>query len=276
MRKITGSTAADPGDVPARPPATPAKVAPAPLKDVGPPSPPTPPARSGGGGGSDGSSGRKFSPTTVTLLALVFGFVAVVAQLIYWSNSTDRDHSYNNTDAGKVDLAGRNKVMELRAQTDLVRAQTELAQATGTVPTLVQPLVVPERNTVQPAASSSPVDAQFLAVRKQEMIDRCGRRTEEMVYKPDPGCFYFDNSSGASEKSVGVWSRTRIHVIKPDDDTKQSVIITAADGSTCESGAADSCRTWIQEHQMKDADGFRKLTVRVPKGQGFIANININ
>jgi hypothetical protein len=64
-------------------------------------------------------------------LALVFGFVAVVAQLIYWSNATDRDHAYNNTDAGKIDLAGRNEVMKLRAQTELARAQTELAQATG-------------------------------------------------------------------------------------------------------------------------------------------------
>jgi hypothetical protein len=210
---------------------------------------------------------------TVKLLTLIFVFVGVAVQVIYWNNGTNRDQAYNNTEAGKIDLAGRNKLMELKAQAELVRAQAELAQATGAVPTPVQPLVAPAKGTVLPATTSG--DAQFLATRKQEMIDRCGRRTEAMVYRPDPGCFYFDNSSGASEKSVGIWSRTKVHVIKPDDDTKQSVVITASDGSTCESGAADSCRSWIQEHQTKDADGFRKFTIRVPKGQGFIANINL-
>ncbi len=266
MRVVTGSTGSVGAGAPAQPPdpsAAPAR-APAPLQVGGGGNVPPLIHSNRGGGGQNPSKG--FSPRTVTILALVFGFVAVVAQLIYWSNATDRDHAYNNTDAGKVDLAGRNEVMKLRAQTDFVRAQAELAQATGVVPTPVQ-----DRPRVEPSNG-----AQFLATRKQEMIDRCGKRTEEMVYKPDPGCFYFDNSSGTSEKLVGVWSRTIVHSIMNEDDGKPNILITASDGSACASSAADSCTWWVRQHLSQEADGFYKFTVRVPKGQGFIANINTN
>lgn len=133
------------------------------------------------------------------------------------------------------------------------------------------PVSPPEVTSAEPRQTRE----QYVSANKRAMIGRCGRNVQELVYKPSAGCFYFDNLSGSSEKTVGLWSRTVVDRIVGEFDDKPNIVITGPDGSSCESSAADHCESWVQQFAA-GSEGFRKFTIRVPQGQGFLAHLDIN
>lgn len=117
---------------------------------------------------------------------------------------------------------------------------------------------------------------RFVSARKQMMVDRCGRNVQELSYKVEPGCFYFDNVDGGASKSLTIKSATSVRSIESEFDDKPGITLVSSDGSTCVSTAADHCTSWVREHSAMKTGGFHEFRLQVPPGQGVIANINVN
>lgn len=216
----------------------------------------------GGGGGGDsggGSSPWSDSNRARIIRILVVAFIAIIISQLFWEYRSSKNKEHENTTAGLVDK----EVERLKAEKKLVEAKAELAAASAPVA---------RQEQTAPVLPAQQGYEQYVSDNKRAMIGRCGKNVQELTYKPAPGCFYFDNLSGSSEKTVRLWFRGTIHSIVGEFDDKPNIVMTASDGGSCESGPADHCELWTQQRR-PDADGFRKITIRVPQGQGFIATM---
>lgn len=198
------------------------------------------------------------SNSTRILIALA----GIIISSLFWVWNGQRKEAYNNTTAGLAEI----ELEKMKMQRKLFEAETSRLAASGT-PTSSIVQSAPS-TTVQPVPQ---VSEKYADRNMREMIAHCGKNTQELTYKPDVGCFFFDNLSGSSEKAIGLWSRNKVHSMIGAFDDKPNIVLTGPDGSICESSAADHCEHWVRQFSA-DSDGFRKLKVRVPPGQGLIAN----
>lgn len=195
-------------------------------------------------------------------LILVLALAALLINQSFWQWRDHVKQEYNNTPAGMAEI----ELERMKLQRKLIEADAERSATAGSPAPSVRPVQVA---ATLPARQNH---EQGVSANMRDMIGHCGKNTQELVYKPDSGCFFFDNLSGSSEKSIGLWSRNEVQSIIGAFDDKPNITITGPDGSRCESGPADRCEHWSRQFPA-DSDGFRKFKVRVPPGQGLIANL---
>lgn len=209
------------------------------------------------GGGSSASGGSSSEEDWIHKggrLASAVCAVIVAVGVFYWYTHDTPPNRAATEVAFNAHKAQEEITAQSKEETKRKRLELEIAKLKG--------------------SSVSPV-VMTASEAKRDMVIRCGRKLQEAIYKPDPGCFYFDNSDVSSNKTIQLWSRTSVVQIIPEHEDRPGVAITAANGSTCVSNATESCTTFIRSHSSRDGE-FVKFTAVVPGNQGLIAQFNVN
>lgn len=237
----------------------------------------TPSSGGGGGnasnpgsfGGEGGSSGGGKVEQAVKIVSAICALVATVGAIYWYTHDTQPERA-----------AIQKASIDKEKAVDLAKARVEEEkQITARERIKERAAVRSQANT--PPSSSQPASIDSFSPGKRKMIGDCGRKlVPNIVYKPDPGCFYFDNNDGTSNKTFQLWSGTSIRKIVPEYEDRAGVTIVAFDGSRfdgsrCESNVSDTCSAWIREHSVR-YEGYFKFEVIVPARQGLMAHFNID
>ncbi len=108
----------------------------------------------------------------------------------------------------------------------------------------------------------------FIATRIQAMIDRCGQKANPAItYELEAGCHFF-KVEGSQAARFTVSSSHRVYTIERAGNGTP-VVITAANGSSCEDSEAKSCSEWVQGNFRSGEN----LGIVAKPGGGFILNI---
>lgn len=245
---VTGNTGGPPAAPNPAPASTTTPVAQSPATSHGGRPPVEPPHIPGNGSGGGFKEWGRNNPGWALILGLAGALLAIVILFVINDFFTER------------------QVTRLERLNRIPSAPIA-NQSTKAVPTVPAPSVS-SKSVEQPARQSR---EQFVSARKQEMIDRCGRKTVTAIYKPEIGCFFFDNSASDVGKQITLMVRNTLRTIELDGEAP--IKVSSANWQSCTVTLGDSCSSWIQQHSVRDTDGFVKFTLDVPPGAGFIANI---